>query len=127
MPACGGDFGLRVLDGAGSSTERNPQAPEALLELEAGKLEQLGRLPEIDLLGEVIAEDPSFQQIAVGISPGGAKGESPPAVKVIVPLVLLGIAAAPWALRPVSRILGTAMGEPAPAMTGAHGISKAAG
>jgi DoxX-like protein len=36
-----------------------------------------------------------------------------PAVKVIVPLVLLGIAAASWALRPASRRLGAAPGEPA--------------
>ncbi|MEA2602711.1 MAG: hypothetical protein QOF89_3703 [Acidobacteriota bacterium] len=70
-------FGLRVLDRAGSSTERDPQALEAPLELEAGKLEQLGRLPEVDLLVEVIAEDPGFQQIAVGILTSGAKGESP--------------------------------------------------
>jgi uncharacterized membrane protein YphA (DoxX/SURF4 family) len=41
-----------------------------------------------------------------------------PAAKVIVPLVLLGIAAASWALRPASRTLGATMGEkPAPAMT----------
>jgi hypothetical protein len=49
-----------------------------------------------------------------------------PAVKVIVPLVLLGIAAASWALRPASRVLG-AIGEPAPARTGAHETAKAAG
>jgi hypothetical protein len=36
-----------------------------------------------------------------------------PAVKLIVPLVLLGIAAASWALRPPSRMLGAATGEPA--------------
>lgn len=50
MPTCGGDFGLCVLERAGSSTERNPESLEALLELETGKLEQLGRLPEIDPL-----------------------------------------------------------------------------
>jgi hypothetical protein len=33
-----------------------------------------------------------------------------PAVKVIVPLVLLGIAAASWALRPASRTLAAATG-----------------
>jgi len=38
-----------------------------------------------------------------------------PAAKVIVPLVLLGIAAASWALRPASRILGAVTGEPAAA------------
>jgi hypothetical protein len=36
-----------------------------------------------------------------------------PAEKVIVPLVLLGIAAASWALRPASRMLGTATGASA--------------
>ena len=36
-----------------------------------------------------------------------------PAAKAIVPLVLLGIAAASWALRPASRMLGAATGEPA--------------
>ena len=36
-----------------------------------------------------------------------------PAAKVIVPLVLLGIAAASWTLRPASRMLATATGEPA--------------
>jgi DoxX-like family len=40
-----------------------------------------------------------------------------PAAKVIVPLVLLGIAAASWALRPASRMLGAGTGEPAPART----------
>ena len=41
-----------------------------------------------------------------------------PAAKVIVPLVLLGIAAVSWALRPASRTLGATMGkQPAPAMT----------
>jgi hypothetical protein len=39
-----------------------------------------------------------------------------PAEKVIVPLVLLGIAAASWALRPASRMLGTATGAPASAI-----------
>lgn len=34
-----------------------------------------------------------------------------PTVKVIVPLVLLGIAAASWALRPASRVLGARRGE----------------
>jgi len=48
-----------------------------------------------------------------------------PAAKVIVPLVLLGIAAASWALRPASRMLGASTGEPASAMTGAHEIAKA--
>jgi hypothetical protein len=54
----------------------NPQALEALLKLKVGKLKQLGRLPEIDLLGEVIAQDPGFQQTAVGIFSSGANGES---------------------------------------------------
>ena len=44
MPACGGNFGLCILNGAGSATKRNSQALETLLELKAGELEQLGRL-----------------------------------------------------------------------------------
>jgi uncharacterized membrane protein YphA (DoxX/SURF4 family) len=36
-----------------------------------------------------------------------------PAAKAIAPIVLLGIAAASWALRPASRRLGTATDEPA--------------
>lgn len=36
-----------------------------------------------------------------------------PAAKVLVPLVILGIVAASWALRPASRKLGSATGEPA--------------
>jgi hypothetical protein len=48
-----------------------------------------------------------------------------PAVKVIAPLVLLGIAAASWALRPPSRVLGAATAEPATARIGAHEIAKA--
>src|SRR5947209_16685824 len=35
------------------------------------------RPPEIDLLGEVIAQDPGFQQTSVDIFPRGANGESP--------------------------------------------------
>lgn len=38
-----------------------------------------------------------------------------PAWRVIVPLVLLGITAASWALRPASRVLGTLSGAPADA------------
>jgi uncharacterized membrane protein YphA (DoxX/SURF4 family) len=34
-----------------------------------------------------------------------------PVVKVVVPLAFLGIAAASWALRPASRVLGSAAGE----------------
>jgi len=77
MPAGGGDFGLCVLDRAGSSTERNPESLEAFLELETSKLEQLGRLPEIDPLIEVVADHPRFEKIlwTVGVSAGGAKGE----------------------------------------------------
>ena len=62
MPACGGNFGLRILNGAGSAAKRNSQVLETLLELKAGELEQLGRLPEIDLPGEVIAQDPGSQK-----------------------------------------------------------------
>jgi hypothetical protein len=49
-----------------------------------------------------------------------------PAVKAIVPVVLLGIAAASWALRPASRRLGTTTGGPASPRTDAHEIAKAA-
>jgi hypothetical protein len=79
MSACGSDFGLRVLDRAGSSTEGNPQTLKACFELETGKLEQFGRLPEIDVLVEVVTEHPGFMRIAwaVGASAGGTKGEGP--------------------------------------------------
>jgi hypothetical protein len=43
-----------------------------------------------------------------------------PAAKAIAPLVILGIAAASWALRPASRILVPATGEPRERETGAH-------
>ena len=43
-----------------------------------------------------------------------------PVLKAIVPLVLLGIAAASWALRPASRKPETATGEPAPARVAAR-------
>jgi hypothetical protein len=78
MPACGGDFGLCVLDRAGSPAERDPEPQEAALELETGKLEQLGRLPEIDSLVKVVAEHPGFEKIArvVSASAGGANGKS---------------------------------------------------
>jgi hypothetical protein len=46
-------------------------------------------------------------------------------VKVLVPLVLLGIAGASWALRPASRVLGAAPAAPATAGIGAHEIAKA--
>jgi len=48
-----------------------------------------------------------------------------PAVKVVVPLVLLGIAAASWALRPASRRLGAATVTSASATSGAHEYSSA--
>jgi uncharacterized membrane protein YphA (DoxX/SURF4 family) len=80
--------------------------------------------PRLPRLKEWAYAGIAFDLIGAAFS-HAAMGE--PAAKVIVPLVLLGIAAASWALRPASRILGTAMGEPAPAMTGAHEIAKAAG
>jgi uncharacterized membrane protein YphA (DoxX/SURF4 family) len=40
-----------------------------------------------------------------------------PMLKVIVPLVLLGIASASWTLRPASRMLGAATSEPATRIT----------
>jgi hypothetical protein len=49
-----------------------------------------------------------------------------PAAKAIVPLVLLGIAAASWTLRPASRILGAVTGEPASARIDVEAIAKAA-
>jgi len=77
MPACGGDFGLRILDRAGSSAEGNPEPLEARLEIEAGKLEQLGCLAEIYSLVEVVAERPSFEKLAstTCVASGGTKGE----------------------------------------------------
>lgn len=77
MPACGGNLGLGVLDRAGSPTEWDPEPQEAVLELEAGKLEQLGRLPEIDSLVEVVAEHSGFEKIAraVSASAGSTKSE----------------------------------------------------
>jgi hypothetical protein len=50
-----------------------------------------------------------------------------PAAKVVVPLVLLGIAAASWALRPASRKLGTAPGRPTTAASGVRGHAVARG
>jgi len=67
---------LGVFDGAKSSTEGNPQPLEATLELEPGKLEQLGSLPEADPLVQIVAEHPSVGKIAVVAFAGGAKGES---------------------------------------------------
>jgi uncharacterized membrane protein YphA (DoxX/SURF4 family) len=46
--------------------------------------------------------------------------------KVIAPLVILGIAAASWALRPASRMLLGPSSEAATAGTGAHETAKAA-
>ena len=57
----------------------------------------------------------AFSHLAVG----------QPAVKAIVPLVLLAIAAASWALRPASRRLGAAMNEPTSTRVGAHENAKA--
>ena len=50
-----------------------------------------------------------------------------PGAKVIVPLVLLAITAASWALRPASRRLVAAAAEPEPARVGAHQTARAAG
>jgi hypothetical protein len=80
--------------------------------------------PRLPRLKEWAYAGIAFDLIGAAFS-HAAMGE--PVAKVIVPLVLLGIAAASWALRPASRILGAAMGEPAPARTGAHEIAKAAG
>jgi len=79
VPACGGDFGLRILDGAGSSAEGNPQPLEAVLELETGKLQQLSRLPEIDPLFKVVAEHPGFNRTAgvIGVSTCDETGQGP--------------------------------------------------
>jgi len=50
-----------------------------------------------------------------------------PVAKVIVPLVILGIAAASWALRPASRRIGSPAEEPAPVRVGSLEISRVAG
>lgn len=76
MPACGNDFGLCVLDRAGASTERNAKPLEAALELEPGKLEQLGRLAKTDSFVEIIAEHPGLGQITLGASAGGARARA---------------------------------------------------
>jgi len=75
MPACGGDIGLGIFDGTDSSTEGNPQPLEAALELEPGKLKQLGSLPEADSLVQIVAEHPSLGKITVVAFAGGTKGE----------------------------------------------------
>lgn len=75
MPACGGDFGLRVLERAGSSTEGDLEPQEACFKLEPGDLEELGCLSEVDPLVEVITKDPGLKQIAVGTSPCGTQGK----------------------------------------------------
>jgi hypothetical protein len=56
-----------------------------------------------------------------------AMGE--PASKLIGALAFLGLAAASWALRPASRVMGAVIGEPGPAPakeTAAREIAKAA-
>ena len=50
-----------------------------------------------------------------------------PAAKVMVPLVILGLAAASWALRPASRRLASTAAEPEPARVIAPRIARAAG
>jgi uncharacterized membrane protein YphA (DoxX/SURF4 family) len=47
-----------------------------------------------------------------------------PAAKVITPLVLLGVVAASWALRPASRRLGVVLSDPGPDHAGAPAMSK---
>ena len=49
-----------------------------------------------------------------------------PAGKVIAPLVLLAIAAASWALRPESRVLGSVLGERTLAVSGVqeHAVAR---
>jgi len=68
--------------------------------------------PRLPRLKEWAYAGIAFDLIGAAIS-HAAMGD--PAAKVIVPLVILGIAAASWALRPASRRLGAATGEPAPA------------
>ena len=50
-----------------------------------------------------------------------------PAAKVIVPLVILGIAAASYALRPASRRIGSPKDEPVPMRVGAPEFARVAG
>jgi uncharacterized membrane protein YphA (DoxX/SURF4 family) len=68
--------------------------------------------PRLPRLKEWAYAGIAFDLIGASFS-HAAVGE--PAAKVIVPLVLLGITAASWALRPASRVLGTLKGEPAAA------------
>jgi hypothetical protein len=76
LPARGSDLGLRVLDRTGSPAERDAESLEAAFELEAGKLEDLGRFPEIDPFIEVIADHSGFEKLSVITSARGACGES---------------------------------------------------
>jgi uncharacterized membrane protein YphA (DoxX/SURF4 family) len=78
-------------------------------------------VPRLPLLKEWAYAGIAFDLTGAAVS-HAAMGH--PAVKVIVPLVLLGIAAASWALRPASRTLGAATREPVSARTGAPEIAK---
>ncbi len=66
--------------------------------------------PRLPRLKEWAYAGIAFDLIGAACAPA-AVGE--PAAKGIVPLGLLGIATAAWALRPASRILGAVTGEPA--------------
>jgi hypothetical protein len=77
VPACGGNIGLGVFDGAEASTEGNPQPLEAALKLETGEIEQLGSLPEADFLVQIVAEHPRLKKIALIAFASRAKSESP--------------------------------------------------
>jgi hypothetical protein len=78
MSTGGGDFGLRILDRSGASAARNPEALEAFLQLEPGEVKELGSLPEVDPLIEIVPEHLGFEEISgsVGATAGGAMGES---------------------------------------------------
>src|SRR5205823_3829862 len=77
LPVCSGHLGLRILGRRDSQAERNSKPPEAVLELETGDPQQLGRLPEVDLLFEVIADDSDLWKVLrlSGVSAGGVNGE----------------------------------------------------
>jgi hypothetical protein len=68
---------LRILSRRDPEAERKSKPPEAVLELETGDPQQLGRLPEVDPLIEVIADNPDLRKLfrLSCVSTGGANGE----------------------------------------------------
>lgn len=80
--------------------------------------------PRLPLLKEWAYAGITFQLSGAAFS-HFAMGD--PAARVITPLVILGLAAASWTLRPASRRLVSAAARPEPARTGAPQAVMAAG